>query len=67
MQLLLGLEQFAIVALNERSNLILGHARTVLELPPGEALVLQRGQKPRRVEVVITPVVERTPQLADAG
>lgn len=43
------------------------NARAVLELPPGEALVLQRGRKPRRVEVVVTPVEERTPQLADAG
>ena len=42
------------------------NARTVLELPPGEALVLQRGQRARRVEVVVTPV-EQTPQLADAG
>ena len=42
------------------------NAKAVLELPPGEALVLQRGSKPRRVEVVITPV-EQTPQLADAG
>ena len=42
------------------------NARTVLELPPGEALVLQRGSKPRRVEVVVTPV-EQTSQLADAG
>ncbi len=43
------------------------NAKAVLELPPGEALVLQRGTKPRRVEVVVTPVVEQTPQLADAG
>lgn len=40
------------------------NAQAVLELPPGEALVLQRGTKPRRVEVVVTPVVEQTPQLA---
>lgn len=42
------------------------NARTVLELPPGEALVLQRGQKPRRVEVVVAHV-EQTPQLAGVG